>query len=231
MLGNLVAMTWRPSFVRVLVVEDEVDLGRLICRTLEEEGFTCDLSTDGTDGLFQAKTGPHDLIVLDLMLPEVDGLTILRDLRRSQRATPVLVLTARDLLQEKVIGLNLGADDYLTKPFALEELVARVRALIRRAESQPSPAICIGDVEVHTAHRTVQRAGELVELTGKEYALLELLMYRRGRLVPRSAIYEHIWGDDDDALSNTVEVHISAIRRKLGRDLITTKRGQGYMIQ
>jgi len=215
--------------MRVLVVEDELDLARVVKQTLEEEGFSCDVTGDGESGLFNATSWEYDAIVLDLMLPRLDGWSLLRKLREKKK-TPVLILTARDAVVDRVKGLNTGADDYLTKPFSLDELVARVRALIRRSAAQPSPLLRFGNVEVDTAARTVRADGEAVELTAKEYALVELLALNRGKLVTRTAIYEHIYDEDDDTLSNVVDVHVSNVRRKLGRDFVETRRGQGYFV-
>jgi two-component system, OmpR family, response regulator len=215
--------------VRLLLIEDEVDLARAVRQTLEEEGFSVDASRDGDEGLQRAMTLDYDAILLDLMLPGIDGWTILRQLR-TRKKTPVLVLTARDAVQDRVQGLNLGADDYLTKPFSLDELVARVRALIRRAADQPSPMVTVGDVVVDTAARVVRKGGEPVHLAAKEYALLELLVLHRGKVVSRQQIYEHIYDEDDDSLSNVVDVYVSNLRRKLGKDFLETRRGQGYIV-
>jgi two-component system OmpR family response regulator len=172
----------------------------------------------------------YDAILLDLMLPRLDGGQVLRALRETKQ-TPVLVLTARDTIDEKIKGLNLGADDYLTKPFDLDELIARVRALIRRSVNHPSPLFRVRDVEVNTAARAVLKKGQCVPLTGKEYAILELLMIYRGRLVTRTMIYDHLYGEHDDTLSNVVDVYVSNLRRKLGSELIETRRGEGYIIR
>jgi two-component system OmpR family response regulator len=216
--------------MRLLVVEDEPDLARTLRKALQEEDFVVDVAHDGEDGLFNALEIPYDAVVLDLLLPHVDGWSLLTALRRAGRRTPVLVLTARDSIDDKVRALNLGADDYLTKPFALTELVARVRALIRRASGQPDPELLIGDVTVDTAARRVFRNGALVDVTAREYAILELLARRRGTLVSRATIQAHIYDDAADVLSNTIEVHVSSLRRKLGRDIIQTRRGEGYMV-
>ncbi len=216
--------------MRVLLVEDESGLARTVRRTLEEEGYACDWSATGSDALHQATHVAYDAIVLDLMLPEVDGWAILRTLRESGFATPVLVLTARDALSDRVRGLDLGADDYLTKPFALAELLARLRALVRRAAAKPYPVLEIGDLRIDTVARTVARGDEDVPLAAKEYALLELLALRRGELVSRSEIYEHLYDDGAESFSNVLDVYVANLRRKLGRDLIETRRGQGYRI-
>jgi DNA-binding response OmpR family regulator len=216
--------------VRILVVEDEEDLARTLKRALEEEGFAVDLSFDGEDGLFRATEIAYDAIVLDLMLPRLDGWELLRRLREKGSRTPVLVLTARDAVDDRVEGLDLGADDYLTKPFALTELFARLRALIRRSSGLAASTLVVGDIEIDTASRTVTRAGQRVDLTAREYAILELLATRRGVLVTRPIICEHIYDDDTDVLSNVIDVHVAALRRKLGTSLIQTRRGQGYII-
>jgi two-component system OmpR family response regulator len=215
--------------MRVLVVEDEKPLARAVCESLEEEGFAVDVAHDGESGLHKAATCEYDAIVLDVMLPELNGLDLLQRLR-ARRSTPVLILTARDSVRDKVRGLDLGADDYLTKPFALDELVARIRALIRRSAGRPAPLWRLGDVQIDTAACVVRKAGRVVPLTAKEYALVELLARHRGKVVTRTMIYDHIYDEHDETLSNVVDVYISMLRRKLGRDFIITRRGQGYVI-
>jgi two-component system OmpR family response regulator len=215
--------------VRILVVEDEPDLRRALVQSLREEGYAVDQSGDGEEGLYKGTTWDYDAIVLDLMLPGIDGWELLDRLRQT-KATPVLILTARDALGDRVRGLDGGADDYLVKPFALGELLARLRALIRRSVGQPHPVIQVGDVAVDTATRTVSQGGEPVVMTAREYALVELLALYRGTLIPRSMIYDRLFGEEDDTLSNVVEVHVSHIRKKLGKDFISTRRGQGYII-
>jgi two-component system OmpR family response regulator len=216
--------------MRVLLVEDEEDLLQVISTALRESGFSVDLAADGALGLAKGESEDYDAIVLDLMLPRLDGWSVLTELRKS-KSTPVLLLTARDAVADRVQGLNRGADDYLTKPFDLEELIARLRALIRRSVGSPMPVVDLGSVEIDTAARTVTRDGQPIELSAKEYALLELLALHRGRLVTRTMIYEHIYGEEDDTLSNVVDVYVSNLRRKLGSELIETKRGQGYIIR
>jgi two-component system OmpR family response regulator len=215
--------------VRVLVIEDEPDLIRALVQALREEGYAADQALDGREGLFKAEGCEYDAIVLDLALPGLDGLEVLRRLRKS-RKTPVLILTARDGVGDRVRGLDAGADDYLVKPFALSELLARLRALIRRSAGLADPVIRIGDVAIDTATRTVARDGVDVPLTAREYALVELLALHGGKLIPRTMIYDRLFGDDDDTLSNVVEVHVSHIRKKLGKDFIQTRRGQGYQV-
>jgi len=216
--------------VRVLVVEDEQDLARTLARALEEEEFAVDLAEDGEDALFKIKETTYDAVILDLMLPRMDGWQVLAAVREAGIRTPVLILTARDLIADRVRGLNLGGDDYLIKPFALAELIARVRAMIRRAYGNPSSTLTLGDLTINTAARQVWRGGEPVELTAREFAILELLTRSRGTVVARSTICEHIYNEDTDPLSNVVDVHVAALRRKLGADLIRTRRGEGYIV-
>jgi two-component system OmpR family response regulator len=215
--------------MRLLVVEDEPELLRAVAQSLREEGYAVDEAGDGEDGLYKATTWEYDAVVLDMLLPRIDGWELLRRLRRTHR-TPVLVLTARDAVSDRVRGLDVGADDYLVKPFDLTELLARVRALIRRSVGQATSRIEIGDVVIDTRARTVSRAGAEVVLTAREYAIVELLALRRGALVTRAQIYEHIFDENEDTLSNLLEVHVSNIRKKLGKDFIATRRGLGYVI-
>ncbi len=215
--------------MRVLVIEDDPDLHRVLLQALREQGYAVDGALDGEDGLYKATAWDYDALVLDLMLPKLDGWELLRRLRRS-RKTPVLILTARDAIHDRVRGLDLGADDYLVKPFDLVELQARLRALIRRAAGNAVAAIEIGDVVIDTAARQVSRAGQLVLLTPREYALVELLAQHRGQLITRSMIYEHLFDENEDSLSNLVDVHVSNVRKKLGKDFIVTRRGLGYLI-
>jgi two-component system OmpR family response regulator len=212
-----------------LVVEDEPDLRRVVAQALREAGYAVDEAADGEEGSFKASSWDYDALVLDLMLPRLDGWELLLRLRRT-RKTPVLILTARDTVSDRVRGLDSGADDYLVKPFDLVELQARLRALIRRAAGNAVAAIEIGDVVVDTAARVVTRAGRPVGLTAREYALVELLAQHRGQLITRSMIYEHLFDETEDSLSNLVDVHVSNVRKKLGKDFITTRRGQGYLI-
>jgi two-component system OmpR family response regulator len=215
--------------MRVLVVEDEPDLQRVIATTLREDGYAVDTAGDGEDALFKATSWDYDAVVLDVMLPKLDGWTVLRRMREAKR-TPVLMLTARDTVADRVRGLDAGADDYVVKPFALTELLARLRALIRRAAGQAQPIIEIGDIQIDTLSKLVRRHNELVALTGMEYSLVELLALNRHKLVSRTTIYDHLFDEQDDSLSNLVDVHVSNIRKKIGRDFITTRRGQGYII-
>jgi two-component system OmpR family response regulator len=215
--------------MRVLVVEDEPELRQVLVQALREEGYAIDDAADGDEGLFKANSWDYDAIVLDIMLPRRDGWAVLSELRKT-RKTPVLLLTARDSVADRVKGLDVGADDYLVKPFALAELLARVRALIRRAAGQATSEIVVGEIVIDTRARKVKLLGQDVVLTAREYAIVELLALHRGQLVTRTAIYEHIFDENDDSLSNLVEVHVSNIRKKLGKDFIATRRGQGYVI-
>jgi two-component system OmpR family response regulator len=216
--------------MRILVVEDDPDLLFVIACTLREEGYAVDTAEDGDEGLFKATSWDYDAIVLDIMLPKLDGWTLLERLRRS-KTVPVLILTAKDRVNDRVRGLDGGADDYLVKPFELTELRARLRALIRRAAGKSHPVIDVKGVVIDTRSRSVTRNGVEVELTAREYALVELLALHAGRLVTRTMIYEHLYGEDDDSLSNLVEVHVSNVRKKLGREFITTRRGHGYLVR
>jgi len=215
--------------MRILVIEDDPDLLYAIACNLREEGYAVDTAEDGEDGLFKATTWDYEAIVLDLMLPKLDGSVLLERLRR-RKAVPVLILTAKDRVSDRVRGLDSGADDYLVKPFELAELRARLRALVRRAAGTSPPLIEVKGVAIDTSSRSVTRNGVEIELTAQEYALVELLARHRGRLVTRAMIYEHLYGKDDDSLSNLVEVHVSNIRKKLGHDFIATRRGQGYLL-
>jgi two-component system OmpR family response regulator len=215
--------------MRLLVIEDEPDLLSGIVRALRAQGYSVDSAADGEEGLFKAEEVDYDAVLLDVMLPRLDGWTVLQRLRRTRR-TPVLMLTARDRPADRVRGLDTGADDYLVKPFDLPELLARVRALIRRGAQQPRPAIELGDLRLDQVARTVTHAGEPVTLTAREYLILEYLALHRGELITRSALYEHVFDETDDTLSNVIDVHISNLRKKLGHDLITTRRGLGYCI-
>jgi two-component system OmpR family response regulator len=216
--------------MRILIVEDEPDLLRALAQAFREEGYAVDTATDGEDGLFKAESWEYDAIVLDIMLPKLDGWELLRRLRKTKK-TPVLMLTARDQTRDRVRGLDTGADDYLVKPFDLAELLARLRALIRRTANQTRAAIEIGDVTIDTAARNISRAGESIALTAREYALVEYLALHRGNLITRTALYEHLFDENDSTLSNLLDVHVSNVRKKLGHDFIATRRGHGYCIE
>ncbi len=218
------------SAMRLLVIEDEPDLLSGLLRALRKEGYALDSAADGEDGLYKACSTDYDAIVLDVMLPRLDGWEVLRQLR-ALKATPVLMLTARDTPRDRVRGLDGGADDYLIKPFDLPELLARLRALIRRNARQAGTAIELGDVAIDTIARTVRRDGAAVEITAREYAVLEYLARHRGGTVTRTQLYEHLFGDEDATLSNVVDVHIFNLRKKIRTDLILTRRGHGYLVE
>jgi two-component system, OmpR family, response regulator len=215
--------------MRILVVEDEPRLLRNLAKALREEGYAVDTADAGDDGLYKAENYDYDAIVLDVMLPRLDGRELLRRLRKEKK-TPVLMLTAFDGTSDRVRGLDTGADDYLVKPFDLPELLARLRALIRRTAGQAQSTVEIGDVLVDTRARLVTRAGHSITLTAREYAILEYLALHRGEVVTRTVLYEHLFDETDDTLSNLVDVHVFNIRKKLGQHLIATRRGQGYCI-
>lgn len=215
--------------MRLLLVEDDPLLQRSLAAALREEGYAVDASGDGREGLFKARETAYDAIILDVMLPGLDGWQVLARLRPVVRA-PVLLLTARDTIPDRVKGLDHGADDYLTKPFDLDELLARLRALIRRSAGRVHPAISLGAVELDTAAREARLDGRPVPLTAREYSLLEYLALHRGKVVARAELYAHLFDEDDDSLSNLLDVHVSNLRKKLGPDLIVTRRGQGYLV-
>lgn len=220
--------------MRILVVEDYEPVRKSIVQGLREDGFAVDASADGEEGLWYAQSNEYDAIVLDIMLPGLDGLTILRRLRTEGSRTPILLLTAKDTVEDRVTGLDLGADDYLIKPFAFAELLARLRALSRRKYDKADPVVRVLDLELNTAARTVRRAGRVIELTAREYALLELLALRAGEVVTRTDIWEHLYEFHAEADSNVVDVYIGYLRKKLERPdlprLIHTRRGLGYVM-
>jgi DNA-binding response OmpR family regulator len=221
--------------MRLLLIEDHKPLVRALKQGLEEEGFAVDTAGDGPEGDYKARTAEYDVIILDLMLPKEDGLSLLQRWRRNGMKTHVLVLTARGSIEEKVRGLDLGADDYLTKPFELEELLARLRALIRRGHQVKDPVIRVHDLELDTASRTVKRGGQPIHLTPREYALLEFLAFHRGKVATRSMIWEHLYDEQDESTSNVVDVYIRYLRNKIDKGfdppLILTRWGEGYLLR
>jgi two-component system OmpR family response regulator len=216
--------------MRILIVEDEPDLLASLAKALREEGYAVDTAADGEDGFFKAENYDYDAIVLDVMLPKLDGWEILKRLRKIKK-TPVLMLTARDQTRDRVKGLDTGADDYVVKPFDLDEIFARLRALIRRSANKTTNAIEIGGVTIDLAARNVLHASKIVELTAREYSLVEFLALHRGEVVTRTQLYEHLFDEDDSTLSNLLDVHVSNVRKKLGAEFITTRRGHGYCIE
>ncbi len=221
--------------MRFLVVEDEKKVARFVKKGLEEEGYAVDVAPDGEEGLAMALDGVHDLIILDIHLPRMDGLGILQELRKKKVATPVLLLTVRAAIEDKVLGLDAGADDYLTKPFAFQELLARVRALLRRRADAEAPVLQVADLTLDPARRLVARAGEKIDLTSKEFALLAYFMRNPGRVLTRTMISEHVWDYDFDTMTNVIDVYVNYLRKKIdaGREpkLIHTVRGAGYVLK
>jgi DNA-binding response OmpR family regulator len=221
--------------MRVLLIEDHKPLVRALRQGLEEEGFAVDTAFDGEEGDFKARSAEYDAVILDLMLPKVDGLTLLQRWRRDGLTMHVLVLTARGGIDDKVRGLDLGADDYLAKPFELEELFARLRALIRRGHQVKDPVLRVHDLEIDTAGRTVKRAGHTIHLTPREFALLEFLAYHRGKVVSRTMIWDHLYDEQDENTSNVVDVYIRYLRNKIDKGydlpLIQTRWGEGYLLR
>jgi DNA-binding response OmpR family regulator len=220
--------------MRLLLIEDYLPLVRSVSQGLREAGYAVDTAMDGEAGLACAQATAYDAVVLDLMLPRLDGLTVLERMRSQRNAAPVLILTARDRIEDRVRGLDLGADDYLAKPFAFAELLARVRAIIRRRYQSSSSTIRVGDLEIDTTARVVRRRGTAIVLSAREYALLEYLAARRGQVVTRTEIWEHVYDFAAEPGSNVVDVYIGYLRKKLesgqGKKLIHTRRGQGYVL-
>ncbi len=220
--------------MRLLIVEDDKKVGAFLERGLKEENYAVDVCRNGADSLYLAQVNPYDVIILDIMLPGKDGFSVCRELRGSGILTPIIMLTAKDTLDDKVMGLSEGADDYLTKPFSFDELLARIRALLRRSQDYKTKALRIADLELDPVRRLVTRGGRKIALTGKEYALLEYLLRNRGRVLSQSMIIEHVWDMDYEGASNIVNVYVNHLRRKIDRDhpvkLIKTVRGHGYQI-
>ncbi|MGE0666421.1 MAG: response regulator transcription factor [Sphingomonadales bacterium] len=217
--------------MRALVVEDDPDLIRQLSETLRTEGYAVDQATDGEEAQYLGEVEPYDVVVLDLGLPVLDGVSVLKGWRAKGRTMPVLILTARGQWSEKVAGFDAGADDYLTKPFQMEELLARIRALIRRAAGHASPVMKCGPVEVDTNSATVTVNGESIKLTGHEYKLLSYMIHHLNKIVSRTELTEHIYDQDFDRDSNTIEVFVGRLRKKLGVDVIKTVRGLGYRME
>jgi two-component system OmpR family response regulator len=216
--------------MRILVVEDEPDLLRGLAQALREEGYAVDTAADGEDGLYKAESWDYDALILDVMLPRLDGWQLLQRLRRKKK-TPVLMLTAKDRSADRVKGLDTGADDYVVKPFDLPELLARLRALIRRTSNQTRSQIELGDLVIDLAARRLSRLGAEIELTAREYSLVEFLALHRGEVISRTTLYEHLFDENDSTLSNLLDVHVSNVRKKIGHEFIVTRRGQGYSIE
>ena len=217
--------------MRLLVVEDDAKLLRALQRGLEHEGYAVDVASNGRDALSHASENDYDAVVLDLMLPGLDGFAVCEALRQHERWVPVLMLTARSGVQDRIRGLDAGADDYLTKPFDFGELLARLRALLRREASERPPVLMIGDLHVDPATRIVTRNDEQVELTAREFAVLEFLARRAGHVVSRTELLNHVWDENYDGSPNITDVYVGYLRRKLGRRLIRTVRGTGFRLE
>lgn len=221
--------------MRVLIIEDDRYLANILKKGLEENGFTVEVSYDGEEGLYMAETYPYDGVLLDIMLPKVDGLTILNTLRAKKIDVPVLMITARGEIEDKIKGLSIGADDYIAKPFDFSELLARLKTVIRRSKGKPSPIIIIDDLVIDTNSRTVKRADREIRLSAREYNILEYLALNEGRIVSRTELIEHIYDSEFDLDSNIIDVYINYLRNKIdkgfGKQIILTVRGAGYMIK
>jgi len=227
-------LVYNIELMRILIVEDERRLGAIIKKGLVEEGFAVDLAFDGEEGKFLAESEQYDLIILDITLPKTDGISICKDLRKKNIKTPIIMLTARTTLEEKVIGLDSGADDYITKPFAFLELRSRVHALIRRSKQESSPILTIADLTLDPIKHILTRAGKPITLTPKEFSVLELLLRHKDEVVSRTMIIEHVWDYNFDSMSNVVDVFVASLRRKVDKGaevkLIHTLHGVGYKI-
>ncbi len=221
--------------MRILLVEDEKKIASFIERGLTEQHYSVDIAYDGNEGLYLAEINPYDLIILDIMLPGKDGFAVCQELRKKEFDVPILMLTARDDVRDKIYGLDSGADDYLTKPFAFGEFLARVRVLLRRQRTQQTTTLKVADLELDQLTHTVTRAGENIELTSTEYALLEYLMIHAEQVVTRTMISEHVWDQDFDSYSNVINVYVNYVRKKVdagfSKKLIHSVRGRGYMIK
>jgi heavy metal response regulator len=221
--------------MRILIVDDEENLVNALYKALKEEGYSVDTAQDGLEGLEYAKMNVYDVIILDIMLPGMDGVKVLENLRNDGINTPVLMLTAKDATEDKVKGLDAGADDYLTKPFELSELMARIRALLRRQSNTKSPILKVADLELNTLTRQVKRGDKEISLTSKEFALLEYMMRNAGRVLTRSQIADHVWDYEFDGFSNIIDVYIRYLRKKIDdgfeNKLIHTIRGSGYCLK
>lgn len=217
--------------MRILVVEDDRNLNRQLVEVLQEAGYVVDTAFDGEEGHFLGDTEPYDAVILDIGLPELDGITVLEKWRANARVMPVLILTARDRWSDKVAGIDAGADDYVTKPFHVEEVLARIRALIRRAAGHASSEIACGPVRLDTKSSKVTVSGKTLKLTSHEFRLLSYLMHHMGEVVSRTELVEHMYDQDFDRDSNTIEVFVGRLRKKIGNDLIETVRGLGYRMQ
>jgi two-component system, OmpR family, copper resistance phosphate regulon response regulator CusR len=220
--------------VRILLVEDELDAARMLAKGLREQTYAVDVAADGDAGAYQASVNDYDLIILDCMLPRKSGYAVCREIRAAGSSVPILMLTARDAVQDRIAGLDAGADDYLIKPFAFRELLARMRALLRRGATLRADVMQVADLVIDARARAVKRSGHRIEMTAKEYALLEYLARRAGEVVGRADIAEHVWDETFDPFSNLIEVYVQRLRRKIddghALKLIRTRRGEGYVL-
>jgi two-component system, OmpR family, copper resistance phosphate regulon response regulator CusR len=220
--------------MRVLLVEDDPGIARFVAKGLRETAYAVDVVPTGEEALYLAAINDYDLVILDVMIPAPDGFEVCRQLRESGQRVPILMLTARDAVEDRIIGLDRGADDYLTKPFEFRELLARLRALLRRSNSLRPPTIAVSDLLLDTAGQNVSRGGQNIPLTAKEYALLEFMARNAGRVVGRAEIAEHVWDEEFDPFSNLIEVYVNRVRRKIdtgsNKPLIQTRRGAGYVL-
>ena len=220
--------------MRLLIVEDDKKVGAFLERGLREENYAVDVCRNGADALYLVQLNSYDVVILDIMLPGKDGFSVCREMRENDILVPIIMLTAKDTLEDKITGLTEGADDYLTKPFSFEELLARIRALLRRSQDYKTKVLRVADLEMDPLRRIVTRAGKKITLTGKEYAFLEYLMRNRGRVLSQSMIIEHVWNMDYEGASNVVNVYINHLRQKVDKgaqiQLIKTIRGHGYQI-
>ena len=220
--------------MRVLLVEDDPRIARFVAKGLREQTYAVDVATTGEDALYQAAVNTYDLVILDVMIPAPDGFAVCRELRKTGQRMPILMLTARDAVEDRIAGLDRGADDYLTKPFEFGELLARMRALLRRTGELRPPQIVVADLVVDTVGQHVSRAGKTMSFTAKEYALIEFLARNAGRVVGRAEIAEHVWDEQFDPFSNLIEVYVNRVRRKIdappNKPLLHTRRGAGYVL-
>ncbi len=221
--------------MRITLIEDEKQLANIVKKGLEEEGYSVDIAHDGEEGLYMVENYPSDVVILDVMLPLLDGFSILSSMRKKGIKTPVLLLTARDTITDKIKGLDSGADDYLTKPFEFGELLARIRALIRRKADIKDTVIRIGDLEINTANREIKRGGKTIQLSAKEYAMLQYMAYNKDKIVSRTDLIEHIYDENFDTNSNVLDVYVNFLRNKIDKGfkkkLIHTVRGAGYILK
>jgi two-component system, OmpR family, copper resistance phosphate regulon response regulator CusR len=220
--------------MRVLLVEDDSGIAHFVAKGLREQSYAVDVSANGEEALYQVAINTYDLVILDVMIPAPNGFAVCKELRRTGHRMPVLMLTARDAVEDRVEGLDCGADDYLTKPFEFRELLARLRALLRRPSALQSPTLSVADLIVDTAGQAVSRGGRFISLTAKEYALVEFLVRNAGRVVGRAEIAEHVWDEEFDPFSNLIEVYVNRVRRKIDtkgfKPLLHTRRGAGYVL-